>query len=105
MTFDSSDQRKLADHHDRHRAERLLQRYPDISLEDRAYILRFLKKAPPLEVAHLDLNDELKDSLRQFRADHARQFSTGPRDMAILGGIILLIVLAVVLLWDAGAAG
>lgn len=104
MEMTSSDQRELADETARERVERLLGRYPEISIEESAVILRFLKKGPPLEVGLLSSNEAVKPKLERFRSDHAKEFSLGPRGFVIAVLIIAAVVVAVVLLWDAGVS-
>lgn len=103
METTSSDQRRLADKNARERVEHLLGRYPEISIEETSEILRFLKKGPFLEVGLLTSNDGIKPKLEQFRADHAREFSMGPKSLMIAALLILLIVATVAFLWNAGA--
>lgn len=103
MEMDSSTQRKLVDQRARERVANLLGRYPDISADETAEILRFLKKGRALELGVLSFDDAVKPKLQRFRADHAKEFAVGPRGLAIAALIIAAIVAGCVLLWDAGA--
>lgn len=103
MDMTSSDERRLADRNMRERVEQLLERYPDLSLEETALILRFLKKGPFLETGLLSSNETIRPKLERFRADHRKQLSAGSRSLAIAALLVFLIIVAVVLLWDAGA--
>lgn len=102
MDMSPSAQRKLVDGSRRGDVEHLLRRYPDILDGEAAEILRFLKKGPPLEVALLTTHDDVKAKLRAFRADHAAEFSLGPKEYLIVAAIVIALVTVLTLLWDSG---
>lgn len=81
----------------------LLRRYPDVTAAEAAEILRFLKKAPPVETALLLSETELQPKLNQFREDHRSHFAFGGRDSLILLALLVAVVAACILLWDSGA--
>ena len=101
--MNSSTQRKLVDQPARKRVAILLGRYPDISADETAEILRLLKKGRALEVGVLAFDRALRPKLERFRADHAKEFAGEPGGLAAAALIIAGIVAVCVLLWDAGA--
>ena len=102
MTIELSERRPLADGELRAHVARLLDLYPRTSLEEEAQILHFLKKGPTVEVALLLSDPEAKPAIARFTRDHKREFSIGPAGIAAALGIVALVVLAIVMLWDAG---
>ena len=102
MEINLSDQQPLADREDRKRVELLLDRYPEISLEEEALIIRFLKRGSALEVGLVTSNDAIRAELDRFREDHADQFRIGRAGIVAAVSIILGICALVWLLWDAG---
>jgi len=105
MDIDISVQRQLAEFEQRKRVERLLERYPEISLEEEAAVIRFLKRGAPLEVGLLKSSDAIKPQLARFRKDHADQFKIGAWGVIAVLAIIATICALVWLLWEAGMGG
>ena len=104
MNVEDMDQRALAEQADRHRVENLLGRYPQLSLEEEAFVLRFLKRGPEDEIARLTANRDIKPQLDRFCADHAREFRVGPGKFLLALTIVAAVVAAVVLLWEVSPA-
>lgn len=102
MDMSPSAQRKLANGGARARAETLLVTYPAVDAAETAEILRFLKKGPPLEVALMTADDQLKPKLSQLREDHAKEFSPGLKDYLTVAVILIAVIAVLALLWDAG---
>lgn len=84
------------------RIEALLRRYPGLTDDETQELLHFVRKGPALELGLLSGNDELKPQLDRVRADHAQAFAIGGREIAIIAALVAVILLAIVLLWDAG---
>lgn len=93
----------LLDRAQRERVEQLLSRYPGLTDPEVHEILSFLRKGKALEIGFLTSNDAIKPQLDRFRADHARDLSIGRKELAVAGIVLLIILAAVSLLWNAGA--
>lgn len=105
METPASTQRKLANEEQREHIADLLRRYPQISPAEEAAILRFLKKAPAIEVGLLAADDAARPKLDQFKIDHAKAFTIGPKGLATAVAIIAAIVAFCVFAWNVGAGG
>jgi len=103
MDNSPSAQRKLVASLRRAHVEDLLRRYPDVSPDEDAEILRFLNKGPPVEAWLVTSHTDLQPNLQRFRADHADHFSLGTKDYLKVAGLVLAIIIACIFLWDAGA--
>jgi hypothetical protein len=86
------------------RIEALLQRYPGLTDPELHEVLLFLRKGKVLEIGILSSNELIKPQLDRFRADHARDLSIGRRELVIVGIVMLILLAAVALLWNAGAS-
>ena len=84
------------------RIEALLERYPALTDPEVHEVLLFLRKGKALEIGYLTSNEALKPQLDRFRADHARDLSSGTRGLGVVGIVLLVILAAVALLWNAG---
>lgn len=84
------------------RIEALLRRYPELTDDEIQELLLFVRKGPALELGLLSGNDELKPRLDRVRADHHGAFAIGMKEIAVIAALVAVIVLAIVLLWDAG---
>lgn len=87
----------------RARAETLLLTYPRIADHEAEWLVRFIKKGDPLEVALLTTKDDVRNQLARFRAERPSDFALGTRHYA---GVLLLVLLLLALgwyLWDIGA--
>ena len=84
------------------RMEVLLRRYPGLTDDEMHELLHFVRKGPALELGLLTGNEELKPQLDRFRADHQGSFAIGRKEIAVIAALVAVIVLAIVLLWDAG---
>lgn len=102
MDMSPSARRKLADASRRGQVEDLLRRYPDVNAGEAAEILYFLKEGPPLEVALMTTDDQIKVKLREFRADHAAEFSLGLKEYLIVAVIVVALIGVLTLLWGSG---
>ncbi|HEX6374636.1 MAG TPA: hypothetical protein VFZ91_02840 [Allosphingosinicella sp.] len=102
MDMSPSAQQKLVDQSRRAHVEDLLRRYPDVDAGEAAEILRFLKKGPPLEVALIGTDDELKVKLGEFRENHASEFCLGLKEYLSVATIVVALIAVLALLWDAG---
>jgi hypothetical protein len=91
-----------ADRAQRQRVETLLSRYPSLTDPEIHEVLLFLRKGKALEIGFLSSNEALKPKLERFRADHARDLSLGKRELLIACAVMLAILAAVALLWNAG---
>jgi hypothetical protein len=92
---------------DRVRLERikaLLHRYPALTDPEVHEVLLFLRKGKVLEIGVLTSNELVKPQLDRFRADHARDLSIGKRELAVVGILMLIVLAAVSLLWNAGVS-
>ena len=85
------------------RIEALLARYPGLTDPEIHEVLLFLRKGQVLEIGLLTSNETVKPQLDRFRADHARDLSIGKRELAVAGIVLLILLAAVALLWNAGA--
>ena len=103
MDNPASTQRNLAHEEQRHHIAGLLLRYPQIDAAEEAAILRFLKKAPAVQTGLLTADESVRPQLERFKSDHSREFTVGPKGMAIAAAIIAAIVALCMLLWDIGA--
>jgi hypothetical protein len=84
------------------RVEQLLARYPGLTDPEIHEILLFLRKGKALEIGFLTSNEAIKPQLYRFRADHARDLTIGKRELAVVGLVMLILLAAVALLWNAG---
>ena len=87
----------------RERIEALLARYPGLTDPEIHEVLLFLRKGKALEIGFLTSNEAIKPQLDRFRADHQRALSLGRRELAVAGIVMLILLAAVALLWNAGA--
>ena len=87
----------------RERVEELLARYPGLTDPELHEVLLFLRKGKALEIGFLTSNEAIRPQLERFRADHARDLSLGKRELVVVGIVVLILLAAVVLLWNAGA--
>jgi hypothetical protein len=87
----------------RERVEELLARYPGLTDPEIHEILLFLRKGQVLEIGFLTSNESIRPQLDRFRADHARDLSLGRRELAVAAIVLLILLAAVALLWNAGA--
>jgi len=104
MSNKAANQAALADRSERLRVEQLLACYPELSLEEEAYVLRFLKRGPPAELGLLAANEAIEPQLARFREHHRRAFSIGPAGLLAALAIVAAVVLAVLVLWESGSA-
>jgi hypothetical protein len=102
MEMSTSAQRKLVDVGRRGHVGDLLERYPAVSADEVAEILRYIKKGPPLEVALLSTDDRIKPRLDQLRHDHRSEFSLGPKEYMAVALIVAALVAFLAFLWDSG---
>lgn len=86
---------------DRVHIEALLSRYPEVSAEEDAEILRFMKKSPALDVALLSTAD-IRQQLARFRADHRKQFELGLHHYLGVLFLVAMLLIACAMLWDIG---
>src|SRR4051794_21729988 len=85
----------------RERVAELLHRYPDVSSDDTAPILRFLRNGRHLDVGLLTSDMKLKPKLDRFMADHSRHFRVSfTEGAAVLAAIAAFIGLCW-LIWEA----
>jgi len=84
--------------------EGLLARYPDVTRDEAADILHFIKKGSFLEVGLMSGDERLAPQIERFRADHADSFSLGVRDWASVALIVAGLLIVCALLWNAGAS-
>lgn len=61
----------------RDRIASLLGRYPNVSDNGRAEILKFMKEGRHLDIGLLTANDNLRPGFDAFMADHRRHFRIG----------------------------
>ena len=99
MQASSSEQRRLVDENMRARVSDLLERYPDITEPERAEIIRFLKKAPALDVGLLSANETIRPQLTQFKLDHEKEVGVGLVGLAMAAVIVLILALFTYFLW------
>lgn len=85
------------------RIETLLTRYPALTDGEIHEIILFLKKGTALDVGLLTSIEAIKPQLGRFRAEHARALSIGTRELAVVLIVMLVLLAAVALLWNAGA--
>lgn len=102
MDMSTSAPREIASQGTRAHVEGLLKRYPEVTAAEAAEILHFLKHGPPLEVALLTTEEQLRLRLEQFRADHASDFSLQTRHYLLVAALLGILILGCVLLWDVG---
>ena len=86
----------LTDPKGRARAEELLGRYPDTTVEETAEIRNFLTKGKILEVGLVSGSDEFRDKVAAFRKEHSRDFRLKPHELLGFFAIIGLPVAALV---------
>lgn len=82
----------------------LLRDYPDVETDETAEITRFLRKGCILEIGLLTADEELSPKVVRFRAEHAGKLGLSARDYLLAALIVAALVVACVLLWDAGVA-
>ena len=102
MTRASSAPRTLVEFGQRAHVQDLLGRYPDVSVAENAEILHFLTKGPQVEVGLMTADEALQPKLRQFREDHPNHFAIGAKEYLIVAVLVLAMIGACFLLWDAG---
>ena len=85
------------------RVRHLLRRYPELSEEESMEIWQFLRKGALLDQHALSLDEELAPQVQRFRKDHSDLDKIGTAQIATLAIVLLVFVLLVALLWDAGA--
>ncbi|MDQ8756828.1 hypothetical protein RCO27_11375 [Sphingosinicella sp. LHD-64] len=93
---------RIVDEDQMARMEALLRRYPGLTDDETHALLQFVRNGPALELGLISGKDDLKPQLDRFRADHAKALSIGMREIAIIAALVIAVVVAVVLLWDAG---
>ena len=86
----------------RARVEELLKKYPDLSTDETAEILHFLKHASALEAALITTDEDLQRRLTMFRADHAPAFSLGLKHYLAVAALVAILIIGGLFLWDAG---
>ena len=84
------------------RMEVLLRRYPGLTDDELAELLRFVRKGPALEIGLLSGHEELKPMLARLNDEHSRTLSISRRELAIIALLIVAVVVTVILLWDSG---
>jgi hypothetical protein len=87
----------------RKRVEEMLARYTALTDPEIQEILLFLRKGKALEIGLLTGNEAIRPQLDRFRADHARDLAISGREFAVVGIVLLVLLAAVALLWNAGA--
>lgn len=102
MDMSTSAQRMIVDASRRGRIEDLLRSYPDVPPGEVAEILRFLKNGPPLEVALLTTDEEIKAKLGLFRSDQKAEFAFGPKEYAAVAFVLIALVALLASLWNSG---
>ncbi len=60
-------------------ASALLRRYPDVSAEESAQLVRFLKEGPPEDVGRITFGSGLDAQVTALKKAHPADFSTGLR--------------------------
>ena len=85
------------------RFESLLARYPGLTDPEIHEVLLFLRKGKVLELGLLSGNEAIKPQLERFRADHARDLSIGRQELIFAAIVLVIVLAAVALLWNAGA--
>lgn len=84
------------------RMEVLLRRYPGLTADELADLLRFVRKGPALEIGLLGSHEELKPILARLNDEHERTLSINLRELTIIALLVVAVVAAVILLWDSG---
>lgn len=102
MDMSPSAQRKLVGRTQREQVEDLLTRYPDITPDEVAEIIRFIKKGLPLEVGLMTASERLRPQLLRFRHDHPSEFSLGAREYVATLLVLVAFIGLCFLLWDKG---
>ena len=80
----------------------LLSGYPDIGDAEKAEILNYLKKGPPLDTALLTTVEPIRPQLARFREDHRRHFAVGAKEYILLAALLAALAALFIFLWDAG---
>jgi hypothetical protein len=79
----------------RERASELLSRYPRISKEETAEILRFIRTGRHLDIGLLSSDDRLRPKFDSFVNDHKADLRANWREGApVIGGILVVLITA-----------
>ena len=84
------------------RIESLLALYPELSREEEAEVLHYLRKGPLLDLGLLTGMESVRDQLARFREHHRRELGLQPRDFLAPGVILLFVLVVGALAWNAG---
>ena len=82
--------------------ESLLARYPELSSEEEAEVLHYLRKGPLLDLGLLTGMESIRHALARFREDHRRELGLQPRDFLAPAAILLFVLIVGALAWNAG---
>ena len=89
----------------RHRTAELVARYPDLSKEETAQVVDFLRNGSSLDIGLLTSQVELRPQLDAFMAEHKKKLQLGIGEAtAAVAGIIAFLALCW-LVWEAFAPG
>ena len=79
----------------------LIQRYPNVSEEETAQIVTYLRKGRHLDVGMLTADERLKPQLDGFMADHGKHLRVGAGEATVLIAAIAGLFFALSLIWEA----
>jgi len=79
----------------------LIQRYPNVSEEETAQIVTYLRKGRHLDVGILTGDERLKPKLDRFMADHRKHFRLGFGEATAVIAAITGFLLVFWLIWEA----
>lgn len=89
---------------DRLYIERLMEKYPDITGQERLEILHFLTKAPVIDTALLTCNDAIRENLEAFKLENQKQLGVTWKNWFYLIVLLSLFAIASYFLWGEGVS-
>ena len=87
-------------HATRERVARLLSRYPEVTDDDVAEIVEFLRTGRHLDIGLLTADDALRPKLDAFMAAHKTQLRPKLGEVAVIAALIASFLFACWLLWS-----
>lgn len=89
---------------DRLYIESLLEKFPDITDQERLEILHFLSNAPAIDTALLTCNDAIRENLEAFKQENRKQLGVTWKNWVYLIVLLSLFTIAIYFLWGEGVS-
>src|SRR5690606_41902391 len=89
---------------DRLYIESLLEKFPDITDQERLEILHFLSNAPAIDTAFLTCNDAIREHLEAFKQENRKQRGVTWEDWVYWIVLLSLCAVPIYFLWGEGAS-